>query len=225
MSIGLTLAETPPDPPAFPVAESGVSEARRRAMGDWRRRSRRVAFWRRALPWLMVAIVVGVGGWIGVRALVSAISQRAASNQIRMTNPRFFGRDDKGRSFVLTAREAAREAGDLNQIALTRPGLRLDLGKPKPANAAAATGAYQERTRMLQLDGGVTFDDGQGNVFTSRKALVDTKTGAVKGESNVVGEGPLGRIASSSYAIYDDGDRTVFSGGVKARLVNGSAKP
>ena len=27
------------------------------------------------------------------------------------------------------------------------------------------------------------------------------------------------------YAIYDDGARTVFTGGVKARLVIGSAKP
>ncbi len=100
-----------------------------------------------------------------------------------MTNPRFFGRDDKGRSFVLTAREAARETGDESVITLTKPGLRLDLGRPEPANAASANGVYRERTRMLHLDGGVTFTDGRGNKFTSARAEIDTKTGAVKGES------------------------------------------
>ncbi len=189
-------------------------------MGDWKRRSRRVAFWRRALPWLMVAIVVGVGGWIGVRALVSAISQRDASNVIRMTNPRFFGRDNKGRSFVLTAREAARESGDQSRITLNKPGLQLDLGRPERAKANSATGFYQESTRELELNGGVTFNDGRGNIFTSKKALIDTKTGAVKGESEVTGQGPLGRITASSYAIFDDGSRAVFTGGVRARLTN-----
>jgi lipopolysaccharide export system protein LptC len=219
------LAETPTVGPALSEAGPGVSDARRRALGDWRRRSRRVAFLRRALPWLMVAIVVGVGGWIGVRALVSTLSQRAASSQIRMTNPRFFGRDDKGRSFVLTAREAARGLGDESRITLNRPGLKLDLGRPAPANAAAAAGAYEERTRILELNGNVVFEDGRGNKFTSSRALIDTKTGSVKGESNVVGEGPLGRIAASSYAIFDDGSRAVFTGGVKARLVNQDAAP
>ena len=213
------MAEIPTRGPET-EAGPGVSDARRRALGDWRRRSRRVAFLRKALPWLMVAIVAGVGGWIGVRALVSTLSQRAASTQIRMTNPRFFGRDNKGRSFVLSAKEAARGVGDESRITLTKPNLKLDLGRPAPANAASTDGAYEERTRMLELSGGVTFDDGRGNRFTSNKALIDTKTGAVKGESNVVGEGPLGRIAASSYAIFDDGSRAVFTGGVKARLVN-----
>jgi len=42
--------------------------------------------------------------------------------------------------------------------------------------------------------------------------VVDTNTGVVTGDKGVQGRGPLGTIDASSYAIYDQGQRVVFSG-------------
>jgi lipopolysaccharide export system protein LptC len=190
-----------------------------RAARSVKERSRRVAFWRKALPWTMALIVVVVAGWIGARSVVSYFIQRAASGVIHMTNPKFYGRDEKGRSFLIAAKEATRVPGQVDRIILEGPQLSLDMGKQKPASAAANQGVYQEKARTLNLTGKVKFEDGTGNRFTSERATVDTKTWDVRGESGVVGEGPIGRIAASAYSITEDGKRARFTGGVKAHLV------
>jgi lipopolysaccharide export system protein LptC len=202
------------------VTSSAAASRSSRAARAVRERSKRIAFWRKALPWAMALIVLLVVGWIGARSVVSYFIQRAASGVIHMTNPRFYGKDEKGRSFLIAAKEATRVPGQVDRIILEGPQLGLDLGKSKPASASARRGVYQEKTRMLNLEGAVKFDDGAGNRFSSNKAEIDTKTWAIHGESGVVGEGPIGRITASSYAITDDGKRALFTGGVKAHLVN-----
>ena len=42
--------------------------------------------------------------------------------------------------------------------------------------------------------------------------MVDTATGVVTGNKGVQGQGPLGTISASSYAIYDQGERVTFNG-------------
>ncbi len=202
------------------TSTSAAASRSSRAARAVRERSRKIAFWRKALPWSMALIVLLVVGWIGARSVVSYFIQRAASGVIHMTNPRFYGKDEKGRSFLIAAKEATRVPGQVDRIILEGPQLGLDLGKNKPASATAVRGIYQEKTRVLNLDGKVKFDDGAGNRFSSNKAVVDTKTWSIHGESGVVGEGPIGRITASSYAITDDGKRALFTGGVKAHLVN-----
>ena len=73
-------------------------------------------------------IVLAVVGWIGARSVVSYFIQRAASGVIHMTNPRFYGKDDEGRSFLVAAKEATRVPGEVDRIILEGPQLNLDLG-------------------------------------------------------------------------------------------------
>ena len=202
------------------ASTSDAASRSSRAARAVRERSRRIAFWRKALPWTMALIVLLVVGWIGARSVVSYFIQRAASGVIHMTNPRFYGKDEKGRSFLIAAKEATRVPGQVDRIILEGPQLALELSPTKRGSASADRGVYQEKTRLLNLNGKVKFDDGAGNHFLSDKAEVDTKTWAIHGESGVVGEGPIGRITASSYAITDDGKRALFTGGVKAHLVN-----
>jgi lipopolysaccharide export system protein LptC len=202
------------------AANAAAASRSSRAARSVKARSRRIAFWRKALPWSMAIIVLAVVGWIGARSVVSYFIQRAASGVIHMTNPRFYGRDEKGRSFLIAAREATRVPGQVDRIILDGPKLSLDLGKAKPAAASADKGVYQEKSRVLDLTGRVKFDDGAGNRFSSDKAVIDTKTWTIHGESRVVGEGAIGRIEASSYAITEDGKHALFRGGVKAHLVN-----
>ena len=189
-------------------------------MERWRKRSRRIGLYRKALPWLMLAIVAMVIGWVGVRAVLSARQQaQTGSTELRMTNPKFYGRDEQGRSFQLTAKDAVRNSGDANQVTLTGPGMELDIGGRAPMGVTGGAGLYREDTKVLRLDGGVRLKDGRGTDLTSPEAVVDTQAGVVRGEKGVSGSGPLGQVSASSYAVYDGGNRVVFSGGVRSRIV------
>jgi lipopolysaccharide export system protein LptC len=208
------------DPGLADVAGSAPAGGRRAAeMERWRKRSARIALYRKALPFLMIGIVVAVVGWVSVRAVLSSRQQaQTGSAELRMTNPKFYGRDERGRSFQLTAREAVRSTGDADQVSLIAPAMRLDVGGANPMSVDGGHGTYREDTKVLRLDGGVRMKDGRGTDLTSPEAVVDTQANVVKGEKGVEGQGPLGRITASSYAIYDGGDRLVFSGGVRSRL-------
>jgi lipopolysaccharide export system protein LptC len=210
---------SPIQPGQAPPPGSG---ARAAELERWRKRSKRIAFYRRALPWTMLAIVVAVAGWVGVRAFLSARQEdvAAATSSIHMTNPKFFGRDEKGRSFQLTAKDAVRDARDSNVVTLNAPGMTLDTGGKQPIQVEGGRGLYREDTKVLQITSGVRFQDGRGSDFRSAQAVVDTRAGVVRGEKDVSGRGPLGRIVASSYAVEDGGARVLFSGGVRVHIEN-----
>jgi len=191
-------------------------------MALWRRRSRRIAFYRRALPWTMLAIVVAVAGWVALRAYLSArqLSVADAASAIHMTNPKFYGRDESGRSFQLTAKDAVRDTADANLVTLNGPGMVLDTGGPEPIRVEGGRGVYREDTKQLEIVGGVRLQDGRGSVFRSDTARVDTVAGVVSGETAVSGRGPIGQIDASSYAVHDGGARVVFSGDVRVHIEN-----
>ncbi len=144
----------------------------------------------------------------------------AATSAIHMTNPKFYGRDEKGRSFQLLAKDAVRDLKDANLVTLSAPGMMLDTGGPQPVRVQGGHGVYREDTKMLQLADGVAMQDGRGSQFHSAAATVDTRAGVVRGEKNVTGQGPLGQIAASSYAVENGGDRILFTGGVHAHIDN-----
>jgi lipopolysaccharide export system protein LptC len=211
-----------PDTPAGSQPLSGIEARRAAEMERWRKRSRRIVFYRRALPYVMLAIVVAVGGWVALRAFLSSrqADVAAATSAIHMTNPKFYGRDEKGRSFQLVAGDAVRDGKDNNLISLNGPGMTLDTGDKTPIKVEGGKGIYREDTKQLQITGGVRFQDGRGSEFHSQTASVDTQAGVVTGENGVSGVGPLGQITASSYAVHDGGARVTFSGGVRVHMEN-----
>lgn len=224
MSISSPTAEpaalSEPDPSGVEPVPPG-SDRRAAEMERWRRRSKRILFYRRALPWAMLSIVLAVGGWVALRAVLSARQDvAAATNAIHMTNPKFYGRDQRGRSFQLSAKDAVRDANNTSLITLSQPGMQLDTGGKQPIQVDGGSGLYREDAKTLQLDHGVRLQDGRGSDFRSQQAMVDTREGVVRGEKAVSGSGPLGQIAASSYAVYDSGARVVFNGDVRVHITN-----
>lgn len=223
MSTSSPIADRPRTVSAPTPSQAAVPGADRRAaeLERWKRRSKRIMFYRRALPWAMLGIIVSVGGWVGFRAFLSAQQDMAkATDVIHMTNPKFYGRDQQGRSFQLSAKEAIRDAKNDSLFTLTQPGMVLDTGGKQPIQVQGGRGTYREDAKTLLLDGGVRMRDGRGSDFHSEQALVDTHEGVVRGEKAVTGVGPLGQIAASSYAVHDGGARVLFSGGVRVRIEN-----
>lgn len=188
------------------------------AMARWRRRSRLIHQLRIILPGLIALIVLSFTGMVIYRSLVAPPPRPAeADAPIRLVNPRFLGRDEQGRSFVLTANSAVRDEDEYQRVILDRPTLVLDEDGVSPLRLSAATGVYHEGEGVLRLQGDVRLDD-RDAAFDTASAVFNTATGVLEGEGLITGAGPLGEINARSYGVYDKGERMVFKGGVRGRI-------
>jgi len=195
-------------------ARKRADEARVAQAGErWRARSRRVKLYRRVLPILILMLAGGALTWTVFRTVMSGVERKASeSREIRLDNPMFHGQDAQGRSFVIGAQGAIRDPAT-GYFRLVGPLLRLNLGGRKTTELTADGGTYIETQRKVVIGPNVKISDGgSGFVLTTPEAVVDTNTGVVTGNKGVQGQGPLGTINASSYAIYDQGQRVVFSG-------------
>ena len=195
-------------------ARKRADEARVAQAGErWRARSRRVKLYRRVLPIVILMLAGGALTWTVFRTVMSGVERRASQSQeIRLDNPMFHGQDAEGRSFVIGAKGAIRDPAT-GYFRLVGPLLKLNLGGRKVTELTADGGTYIETSRKVVIGPNVKISDGgSGFVLTTPEAVVDTNTGVVTGDKGVQGQGPLGTINASSYAIYDQGQRVVFSG-------------
>jgi lipopolysaccharide export system protein LptC len=204
-------------------AENDI-ERRRRLLAKWRKHSAMIQVLRRLLPALCGIIVAAVGVWAGVSAFLlrNEGGRVRGGPEIRMLNPDFKGRNAAGKPFLVQAASAVRANGDNAKVTLERP--VFTLGTPDDRTVVRAqNGVYREDTRMLDLRGDVTLDDTKGNHLVTEHALIDTAKSEVRGETRIVGGGPLGRIDASSYAIVNAGAVAHFAGRVKSRIEHRSS--
>lgn len=194
------------------------AEPRRVDFERWRRRSRLIRALRVVLPATIVLIFLGLVGsvaWSTFNAQPKAA--QAGDEPIRLISPRFVGRDDKGRAFVLTAESAIRDRLDYQRVILKKPALVLDENGPDQMRINGADGVFHEQSGKLELSNGVRMEDAE-NAFTTAASLFDTKTGEVVGSGPIQGAGGLGEIQAQSYGVYGKGETMVFKGGVRTRL-------
>ncbi len=179
----------------------------------FRSRSRRVQLARRVLPIVIIALAGGTVSWIVLRTVMSDVERKAgASREVRLDDPMFHGQDAQGRSFVIGARGAVRDA-ETGQFRLVGPALKLNLGGRKVTTLTADGGVYNEAGKTVTIGPNVRIEDGgSGMTLVTPEAVVNTSTGVITGDKGVRGSGPLGTINASSYAIYEQGERIVFSG-------------
>jgi lipopolysaccharide export system protein LptC len=185
----------------------------------WRRRSRLIRTLRVILPALIVLIFMGLAGsvaWSTFRAQPQQ-ARGASDEPIRLVTPRFVGRDDKGRAFVLTAESATRDRLDYQRVILAKPALVLDEGGPDEMRLNGIDGVFHEQNGQLVLSNGVRMANTK-NAFATATSIFDTKTGEVVGSGPIQGSGGLGEIDAKSYGVYGKGDRMVFKGGVRTRI-------
>lgn len=199
-------------------------ERRRRLLAQWRRHSAFIQVLRRLLPALCVLIVAAVGGWAAVNALLlrNQGSKVRGAPEIRMLNPNFQGRTQAGKPFLVQAASGVRDNADIAKVTLERP--VFTLGPPDDRTVVhAGIGVYHEDTRLLDLRGAVTLDDAKGDHLATEHALIDTTKSEVRGETRIIGSGPLGRIDASSYAVEDGGAVVHFVGRVKSHIEHQSS--
>ena len=185
----------------------------------FRARSRRVQLLRRILPVAIIVLAGGTISWIVLRSVISDVERKAGTTrEVTLENSRFLGQDAQGRSFVVGFERAVRDA-DTGRFRLIGPALRLNLGGRKVTTLTADGGVYDEAAHTVTIGPNVRISDGgSGFTLVTPEAVIDTETGIVTGSKGVQGSGPLGTVSASSYAIYEQGERVVFSGSVDNKV-------
>ena len=184
----------------------------------WRRRSRLIRRLRIILPATIGVIMLSLLGFIVQTTVLGRDAAPAeADAPIQLVNPRFVGKDEKGRAFVITASSAERDENDYQRVLLREPALVLDAEGESPSRVTAKTGVYSEDKRVLNLDGGVKMS-GSNTDFNTQSSIFNTATGELEGEGLISGASSLGEITAKSYGVYDKGERLVFKGGVRGRI-------
>ena len=200
-----------------PAADAARLQAAVRA---WQRRSRVIKFSRRALPVLMGVILLA----LGVTVLVQTFGRSSKPEEtvaVRMVNPRFQGRDDRGRAFILSAQVAQRDARDFQRVLLESPTLELQTQADRaPMRVTARSGLYLEKSDLMTLEGEVRLVDPSGWRFATERAVIDTRRDTITGDKRVEGVGPTQRVSGDTYAIYNRGERVIIRGNVHS-TVNG----
>jgi lipopolysaccharide export system protein LptC len=200
------------------AAASPLNNGRRADFERWRRRSRLIRALRVLLPSSIAMIFVGLIGSVAWSTLnAQPRAGQGGDEPIRLVAPRFIGRDDKGRAFVLTAESAIRDRLDYQRVILKKPTLVLDETGPDEMRLNGVDGVFHEQSGKLELSNGVNMADARSS-FATAASLFDTKTGEVVGSGPIQGAGGLGEIRAESYGVYGKGDRMIFKGGVRTRL-------
>lgn len=200
------------------LAQSAPGPNRGPDFQRWRRRSAMIRGLRILLPLLIGLIFATLAAFV-VRGTIYGGPARPdeAETPIRLVKFRLVGRDDKGRAFVLSADSAVRDRHDFQRVHLTRPALILDSEGPAPTRLSSARGLLHEKTGKLQLDGGVRLNGADLSVATA-SSVFDIATGVLMGHGDIVGKTALGEVNAKSYGVYNEGERMIFSGGVRGRI-------
>lgn len=186
------------------------------------RRRKSVSALRLVLPAVAVMAIGAILTQAAIHAAETKASSVVAGAPLRMENPRFTGSMKDGRAFLIVATAAVRDKVDPNKVALESPKLTRGYGSDNPTQIVARLGNYDESGGALLLTGDVQIQNGDGYAFKTEKAVIDTRTGEVMGDSAVRGAASGNQVQADSYSVTDKGDRVIFKGRVRSRLNPGN---
>jgi lipopolysaccharide export system protein LptC len=148
-----------------------------------KRHSARVARLRRAIFWLVAAIVVGVAVIIGVQSLgslpVDLRFARVGLNGTRITinTPKLVGYRQDGRPYELRARVGVQDLATPDIFELEGVDLRVETGENEAVLMTSGGAVYNAKTDHADLKGGVhIFEEKKFDLAMSR-AVLDLKGG------------------------------------------------
>jgi lipopolysaccharide export system protein LptC len=185
----------------------------------WRKRSLQIARLRLLFPGMIIGIVILILGWMVIQSLLNSMNvYQAATDEIRMTNPLYMDRGDKGNRFELRGVEAIRRGRNSSVIALTAPRLEMRSENERQSNIEAASGIYNDAEKTFSIKKDVVLKSGTGFKLKTSNANIDLRSSTVSGPSPVEGEWPGGKLSAQSFRIEDNGNRIIFSGKGEAQV-------
>ncbi|MBW8880343.1 MAG: LPS export ABC transporter periplasmic protein LptC [Asticcacaulis sp.] len=216
---------TPVNARLAPVTDADEEAAARRQrlshqVAAVRRRSRLMRALRTLFPAAVVGLLVFNFGWIVVTSILNSFNvYGGSSDEIRMTNPRYFGQSGTGDHYTISGLEAIRRGKDATTVTLKAPVMEFKGDTDRATRISAASGVFDQTTRQFTLKGHVVMVAG-GSDFTFRteEAVVDLTNSTVHGDKHVEGTGSVGHIVGESFVISDNGKSVEFHGKGDAKV-------
>lgn len=138
-------------------------------------------------------------------------------SSLSLVNARYFGTDDSGQPFSVTA-ESVRESDDEEDlIDLTAPQADITLNDGSWLTVGAARGSYQREAQVLDLTGEVNLFQDQGYELHTDSVTILLEEGRARSSTPVSSQGPFGQLESQGFVLQDKGKTVLFKG--PARLV------
>jgi lipopolysaccharide export system protein LptC len=129
-----------------------------------------------------------------------------------MLKPNFFGNDDNGQPFNITAVSGVNVSE--NKVVLTDIAAQMNLKDNSKIKLVSSRGDYASKQRRLILNGGVIITTDSGYEFKTSSAYVETKENMATGSELVNISGRLGEIDAQGFTIRNSGDEILLFGGV-----------
>jgi lipopolysaccharide export system protein LptC len=202
-----------------------VSLRRHLRFGDTRSHSRFVQRSRWVLPALAVTLLLLVGTWPEIKAVIDHLHftvPRIDINQarnLRMVDPRYTGIDKDNRPYVLTASTATQVSQSDDIVSLDTPRADMTTNTGNWVEVTGYTGTYQPQPQLLDLYGDVELYQDRGNEFHTDSARLDIASGTALGTDPVTGQGPFGHVTAEGFAMYQRGDVIDFTGKTNLTLL------
>jgi lipopolysaccharide export system protein LptC len=198
------------------------SAARDHAFAGALRHSRRVRFFKIALPVLSLAIAAGFAGysWLLTPAsVVIAVDGSAIRDgKIVMANPKMNGFTSNNLPYSMNAARAIQELSRTGAIELEEIDARFPISADKWATIRADAGVYDDETNVLRITSPLKLNTSDGLQADLGPAEVDIAAGELRSPSPVRIEQAGSTITADSLEVLDKGTVFVFENRVRMQV-------
>ena len=148
-----------------------------------------------------------------------SVTKEGDSNGLSMTNARYYGTDDKGRPYTVTAQNVRQQADSDRAVALNLPKAEITLDGGALLSASASSGIYRRDQQVLDLAGDVALFQHDGNELHTSSAHVQLKEGTASGNERISGHGPFGTVEASGFT-FSNADKVIRFHGPARLTIN-----
>jgi lipopolysaccharide export system protein LptC len=142
----------------------------------------------------------------------------ATTDTLSMVNARYFGTDDKGEPFSVTAQGVKERPAPDKLIDLVEPRAQVATKDGRRVDLAATTGVYDRTNEILDLAGKVDLLQKDGYEIHTSQARVLLKENSASGTAAVTGKGPMGEIEGAGFTARQNDSVIIFTGPAKMIL-------
>jgi lipopolysaccharide export system protein LptC len=176
-----------------------------------------------ALPATALALVALIFLWPQIDMMDTRFSigfarlKATESEDPSMVNARYVGTDKNNQPFSITADLAKDLLRGSSSIELEMPKADLALKNGTWIALTANSGVYDQRKKLLDLEGAVNLFHDSGYEFKTDKLRIDLEAGRAVSKRKVHGQGPFGHLQAEGLHLRNGGKSIFFTG--KAKLV------
>ena len=119
----------------------------------------------------------------------------------------------------MTADSATQDPLDQRLITLVRLQADMSMADGRWFSAMADNGIYHQQKQFLRLEGSINLFSDQGYELNAQSAEINLKSGKAITSFPVNGQGPFGTVRANRLEIENFGQKLLFLGNVKMRIV------